>query len=98
MVTAIKDIIKDENFEKSPRDVKLGDRKRISIPTTNQHTIYSIYTNRLGQILLDPQATIPASELWVFKNKKVLAMIDKGMSEEKVINRGSFASFVKNEA
>tara|TARA_Y100000310_G_scaffold144390_1_gene143654 strand:+ start:26723 stop:26857 length:135 start_codon:yes stop_codon:yes gene_type:complete len=41
----------------------------------------------VGQIILDQQVTIPASELWVFENKGILASID----------RGSFAKYVKNE-
>ena len=59
---------------------------------------YFIYHNSLGQIILDPQATIPASELWVFEDKEVLASIDRGMRESlkgKTTNRGSFAKHAK---
>ncbi|MBA7573319.1 hypothetical protein ES708_15115 [subsurface metagenome] len=62
---------------------------------------YHIYTNSFGQIVLDPQVTIPASELWLFENKEVLASIDKGMAESvngQVMKRGSFAKYVKDGA
>jgi len=48
------------------------------------------------RIILDPQVTIPASELWVFENKDILASIDKGMAEERTMNLGSFAKYVKD--
>ena len=49
--------------------------------------------------MLDPQVTIPASEAWLFENKEALALVDKGMAESmngQVINRGSFAKYVKD--
>ena len=57
---------------------------------------YHVYVNSIGQIVLDPQVTIPVSEAWVFEDKKIISMIDKGIAEEQVINRGSFAKYVKN--
>ena len=53
----------------------------------------------VGQIILDPQASIPACELWVFENKDILASIDRGIRESlngKTINRGSFAEHVND--
>ena len=47
------------------------------------------------------KATIPASELWVFENKEILDSIDKGMVDStkgQIINRGSFAKYVKDAA
>jgi hypothetical protein len=53
-----------------------------------------MYTNISGQIILDPQITISASEAWLFENKSALTAVDKGMIESingQVVDRGSFA-------
>jgi len=101
MATIIKDIIKDENLREVAKGVRLDDRKRVSIAKAirgEEDITYHIYTNSYGQIILDPQVTVPASELWVFRNKNVLASLDKAMSEGQAVKRGSFAKYVKNEA
>jgi len=91
-------IIKAADLKRVAGSVKPDTRKRIVLPNllVQEGVIYHIWHNSAGQILLDPQVTIPASELWLFKNKKALAMIDRGMSEEQSINRGSFAKYVKD--
>ncbi len=78
--------------------VKPDTKKRVVLPNAlvREDMIYHIYYNSVGQILLDPQVTIPASELWLFKNKEALASVDRGMAETTSINRGSFAKYVKN--
>jgi hypothetical protein len=42
---------------------------------------YHIYSNDLGQILLDPQVTIPASEAWLFKDPEALASVRRGLAD-----------------
>jgi hypothetical protein len=101
MVTIVKDIIKDENFIEVAKSVRLDPKSRINISKAKVlegDITYHIYTNSFGQIILDPQVTIPASELWIFRNEDVLAALDKGMSEKQVINRGSFANYVEDES
>lgn len=90
--------INDTNYIRIAGSVKPDNRKRVVLPKTlvPDGIIFHIWHNNTGQILLDPQVTIPASELWLFENKKVLAMIDRGASETQLINRGSFAKYVKN--
>jgi hypothetical protein len=94
MVTMVKDLTR------IPGHVKPDYRKRVVLPRNlvREDIIYHIYCNKLGQIVLDPQVTISASELWVFENKDILASIDKGMSEKQLIKRGSFAKYLKDEA
>jgi hypothetical protein len=75
-------------------------RKRVVLPKTvvREGVTYYVYHNSLGQIVLDPQASIPASELWVFENRDVLASIDRGMRESlkgKTVSRGPFAKRAK---
>ena len=94
-------IIKDQNLVRVGKPVMPDSRKRVVLPKTvvQEGITYFIYHNSLGQIILDPQATIPASELWVFEKKGVLASIDRGIRESlsgKTINRGSFAKHVND--
>ena len=93
MVTTIKG-----EYTRMAESVKPDPKRRVLLPKTlvKEGITYHIYANSLGQIFLDPQVTIPASELWVFANKDILAAMDKSMAEERVINRGSFAKYVKN--
>lgn len=89
-------IIRDRNLVRVGKPVVPDSRKRVVLPKTvvREGVTYFIYHNSLGQIILDPQASIPASELWVFENKHILALIDRGIRESlngKTINRGSFA-------
>jgi hypothetical protein len=42
---------------------------------------YRIYRNDAGQILLDPQVMIPAREAWLYKDKKALASVRRGIKQ-----------------
>jgi hypothetical protein len=94
-------IIKNNKFTRVSKSVKPDAKKRVVLPKelVGEDITFHIYSNELGQILLDPQVTIPASELWVFQNKDVLASLDKGMAEAKsgkVTKRGSFAKYIND--
>jgi len=98
MATIIKD---PNNLKKIAGSVKPDAKKRVVLPKSlvREGITYHIYVNSDGQIILDPQVTIPASELWLFQNKDALALVDRGMLEsDKVINRGSFAKYVEDES
>ncbi len=92
-------IAKDDDYQKVADSVKPDTKKRVLLPksVTVVGITYHIYINSFGQILLDPQVTIPASELWVFENKDILASLDRGMAETTSVDRGSFAKYVKDE-
>ena len=94
-------IIKDQNLVRVGKPVTPDSRKRVVLPRTvvQEDITYLIYHNSVGQIVLDPQASIPASELWVFENKDILASIDRGIRESldgKTIDRVSFARHVND--
>ena len=94
-------IIKDQNLVRVGKPVMPDSRKRVVLPkaVVQEGVTYFVYSNSIGQIILDPQASIPASELWVFENKDILAAIDRGVRESlngKTINRGSFAEHVND--
>ena len=83
-----KDIIKinDEFQEIDTRSI--DDRNRLTIGELAEgFKRVRIYKNKLGEILLKPVIEIPASELWLFQNKKALEDLQKGLedlSEEKI--------------
>jgi hypothetical protein len=94
-------IIKDHKLTKIADSVKPDAKRRVYLPKVllREGVTYHMYTNSVGQIVLDPQVTIAASEAWLFENKKALDSVDKGMTESasrKVVDRGSFASYTKD--
>lgn len=76
-------IIKDTNLIRVPGNVKPDSKKRVVLPKflVKEDVIYHIYSNSAGQIVLDPQVTIPASEAWLFKNPDAIAAIRRGLAD-----------------
>jgi hypothetical protein len=76
-------IVKDTDFSVMAKNIKPDAKKRVVLPKAlvKEDVVYNIYTNSLGQIVLDPQVTIPASELWLFENKEALASVRRGLSD-----------------
>lgn len=76
-------IIKDTEWIEIAGNVKPDSKKRVILPKTlvQEGITYHIYHNRLGQIVLDPQVTIPASEAWLFKNPEAIAAVRQGLSD-----------------
>ena len=94
-------IIKDTDLTRVAEGVKPDAKNRVVLPKVlvGKGITYHIYSTGNGQIILDPQVTIPASELWLFENEEALASVDRGMAESmngQVINRGSFAKYIKD--
>lgn len=76
-------IIKDTDLTRIPGSVKPDSKKRVVLPSflVREDVIYHIYSNSSGQIVLDPQATVPASEAWLFKNPDAIAAIRRGLAD-----------------
>ncbi len=76
-------IIKNTDFEKIADGVKPDAKKRIVLHKVNiqEGISYHLYTNSAGQIILDPQVTVPTSEAWLFNNPDALASIRRGLSD-----------------
>ena len=77
-------IIKDENLIRIPGSIRPDTKRRVVLPSSvmmGEDIIYHIYSNSDGQIILDPQVTIPASEAWLFKNPDILALAQRGLSD-----------------
>ncbi len=82
-------IIKNPNFRKIASNVRPDAKKRIVLSKANlvEDITYHVYCNDIGQIILDPQVSIPASEIWLYKNpaaRNALAIGLKEASEAKV--------------
>ncbi len=84
-----KSVIKDSHF-REVTEVKTDAKNRITLGKNLKWpkvTSYVVYTNDLGQIVLDPQVSIPAYEQWLFKNKKAAKMVFDGLEDAK---KGNF--------
>ena len=76
-------LIRDTDFKRVAEGVKPDSKKRIVLPKNvrQEGIIYHIYSNSFGQIILDPQVTIPASEVWLFNNPDALGSVQRGLSD-----------------
>ncbi len=80
-----KNIIKDSHFEEVT-EVRVDSKNRITLGKNKnmaKASIYKVYRNAIGQIILDPQVTIPAYEQWLFKNKEVAGLVKTGLKDAK---------------
>src|ERR1039457_1482292 len=73
------ELVRDADLE-GYGEVRTDSKKRVVLkgPVASHSRIYR---NAAGQILLDPQVLVPASEAWLFENKKALASVRKGLAE-----------------
>jgi len=76
-------VLRDTELTRVADNVKPDAKKRIVLPKSlvREGITYAVYHNSIGQIVLDPQVTIPASELWLFENKDALALVQRGLSD-----------------
>jgi hypothetical protein len=76
-------VIKDADFKRVADSVKPDNKKRVVLQgiQIQEGITYHIYKNSIGQIVLDPQVTIPASEVWLFRNPEALASVQRGLSD-----------------
>ena len=80
MATIIKD---PNNLKKMADSVKPDTKRRVGLPKSlvKDGVTYHIYSNIYGQIILDPQVTIPASEAWLFNNPEALELVKQGLAD-----------------
>ena len=77
------ELIRGSEFQRVAESVKPDAKKRVVLPKLQvlEGVTYHIYSNSIGQIVLDPQVTIPASEAWLFNNPDALASVRRGLSD-----------------
>ncbi|OGO06035.1 MAG: hypothetical protein A2Z76_03990 [Chloroflexi bacterium RBG_13_56_8b] len=93
--------IRESDLQRVAESVRPDAKNRVHLPKVllAKGVTYHIYSTSTGQIVLDPQITIPASEAWIFEDKHALSLVDRGMAESangQVIDRGSFAKYTKD--
>ena len=76
-------IIKDTEFQRVAEGVKPDAKKRVVLPRSQvrEGVTYHVYANSFGQMVLDPQVTIPASEAWLFKSPRALRAVRRGLDD-----------------
>ena len=85
------------------RDVRPDDRGRVALGKALkdlEDPSFNVYLDDDGRIVLDPQVSIPASEAWLYRNKKALASIRRGLTEAalgKTRTIGSFAAHAHDD-
>lgn len=92
-------VIKNADFQLISEFAQPDAKKRLSLGEAMQDAkAYNIYRNPLGQLILDPVKTIPASEMWLYENAQALASVKQGLRESaegKSVYRGSFAKHAR---
>jgi hypothetical protein len=76
-------LLRDMHFTEIA-ETKADSKNRVtlgSLPVKAHH--YRTFVNEAGQIVLDPQMSIPAAEVWLFNNKKALASVVRGIADAK---------------
>jgi hypothetical protein len=76
-------LIKNGNFRQVAADVKPDSKKRIILAKDclTEGVTYHIYCNEIGQIILDPHISIPASEIWLLNNPEAREAVATGLQE-----------------
>ena len=97
------ELLKDTEFEEIA-ETRVDSKRRVALgrKIPAQVTSFRIYRNAHGQIMLDPLVSIPAHEAWLFKNKRALALVRKGLEDARkgrLVNpKEDFSKHVKGEA
>ena len=77
----IAQLLKTQEFQEVTQ-VKPDDKHRVSlgkVEGAESPSLYRVYVNSSGQIILDPQVAIPASEAWLYKNEKAINAVRAGL-------------------
>lgn len=100
-------IMKTSRSSSQPRLVARGvrpdSRKRVALGRALEdlgEASFDVYREATGRIILDPRVSIPASEVWLFRNRKAAASVRRGLEEAaegKARTAGSFARFADDD-
>jgi len=75
--------VKNKDLLKLAEGIKPDSKRRVLLPKQliKEGVVYHVYANDQGQIVLDPQVTIPASEVWLYQNKEALELVRQGLAD-----------------
>ncbi len=76
-------VVRDHDFVELAEGVRPDAKKRIVLRKVDvpPGVSYRVYSNCLGQIVLDPQVSVPASEAWLFNDPEALESVRRGLSD-----------------
>jgi len=76
-------IVKKADWKIVSDSIKPDDRRRVVLPNAivAKGVRYRAYCNSRGQILFDPQVTVPLSEAWLFNNPIALELVKQGLED-----------------
>ena len=80
--------------------IRPDERGRITLGNLAKSKSYKVMINDAGQILLNPVATIPEQELWLWQNASALASVGRGIEQaakQETYDLGSFAQYADSE-
>jgi|GEM_PF-1616011 len=83
MMNKAKMIHIEDDFEEI-ESKSVDQRNRLVLPTAQGGTEIKrvrVYMNSRGEVLIRPVVEIPASEMWLYRNKKALASVKGGLDE-----------------
>ncbi len=86
------------------RDVRPDARRRIALGRALEsldEATFNVYRDERGRIILEPLVSIPASEAWLFRNRKALDSVRRGLKEAaegRAARAGSFAEYADDES
>lgn len=98
-----RDILKDAEFEELTQ-ARVDAKRRVALGKVLgvQVTSFRVYRNAHGQMLLDPMVSIPAHEAWLFKNKRALRLVQRGLEEAAqgrlVKAKEDYSKYLRDEA
>lgn len=100
----MKRAVKAEDLELIARDIRPDTKHRLALGKAlaglDDEVRFDVYRNERGQILLDPQVSVPAAEVWLYRNPEALAAVRRGLAEAaegKATRVGSFADYVHDD-
>lgn len=86
------------------RELKPDTKKRLTLGKAlaglDPDVRFDVYRNEAGQIVLDPRVSVPAREVWLFRNPEALAAVRRGLDEAaqgKTRSLGSFARHARGK-
>ena len=65
------------------RLLETDDKGRLNLGKNYAHLYFILVEGSMGQMILEPAAIIPQSELWIHKNPTAKKMLERGISEAK---------------
>ncbi len=61
---------------------------------------FRVYVNAAGQVLLDPIVSVPAREMWLYRDPSLLASFRRSVEQaerSELVDLGSFAKFADDD-